>query len=569
MNRLLGAIGAVLIAAATPATAPAADGAGDRVMAVSDVAVRAAAGPQARLLGTQRRGALGTVTGGPVTVAGTAWWQVDYEGVLDGWSPANQIASAYFPPPESAGGWRALVPAAAVPSAAQKANVRSKAGLDWDKLNAAHGYSHAASPSDAMLVIRNGWVAGEWGFRSAGRPGSNSKSLTGLTLAKLFDLAAAGALAQPIGPQTPVAALAPPEWSALDPRKNVITVDHLLTMTSGLAPDDRPYDPNYLGRILAQPVLVEPEQQWSYQSMTVDLLSVAMQRLTGTTVRDLFNTHIAAPIGIPAVDWDSFDGYTRASAGVRMTPRDLARVGYLMMMDGRWGTASGQAQIVSAENVGYLHRPPACAQPPAFAVTPNSAFVPDANANEYYGRLWWTNHRGLGLGVRVPPDAFFGIGLKENLLVVVPSLDLVVVRMGDAPTASGTFRRELMGKVMDAVLTPPPAYNGQRVASLTLMDNVTRTPIAACDPMPVDARIRLARLPTANLALRANTVPASVGSLVFRRDGPAAAQTATAGQATATWLFAPGRQPLTVIPYTQAGGTGTAGLPLRLTYTVE
>ena len=109
----------------------------------------------------------------------------------------------------------------------------------------------------------------------------------------------------------------PAEWSAKDARKKQIRIDHLLTMASGLTPDDKPKQPNYLKLIMAQPVRAAPEREWSYQSMSVDLLGVAMQRLAGKPVRELFNQHIASPIGVPNVAWDGFDGYTRARAAPR------------------------------------------------------------------------------------------------------------------------------------------------------------------------------------------------------------------------------------------------------------
>ena len=254
-----------------------------------------------------------------------------------------------------------------------------------------------------------------------------------------------------------------------------------------------------------------------------------------------------------------------------MPARDLARIGYLMMNNGRWDSGASQRQIVSAANVAYLRRGPACVQTAAFKPTPGSPFTPDTTSNQFYGRLWWTNLRGTALGANVPSDAFYALGLRENLLIVVPSLDLIVVRLGEAPVSSSAFRRELMKRVMAAVTTPQPTFNAQRVASLTLMNNATKKAVALCDPMPTGAVVDYAKLGTRNLSLRPNMVPGSVGSLVFDlgKHSPAKATASGAAGSKATWAPAVGPHTVTVTPYAKAGAGGAAGLPLTQSYTVR
>ena len=191
---------------------------GLRVVAATDTTVRGSPSAAALVLGTNHAGMLGTVVDGPVVESSTTWWYVDYEGVVDGWSAASDLALPYFPGSEASGGWHSLVVLNAVPTAAQKANIRDIAGLDWDKLKLAQDYSRSFSSSSSTLVIRNGWVAGEWGVRSASGVASVSKSLTGLTLAKLLDLSAAGALPRTIGPDDFVYPYLPAGWGGADAR---------------------------------------------------------------------------------------------------------------------------------------------------------------------------------------------------------------------------------------------------------------------------------------------------------------------------------------------------------------
>jgi CubicO group peptidase (beta-lactamase class C family) len=140
-------------------------------------------------------------------------------------------------------------------------------------------------------------------------------------------------------------------------------------MTSGLMPDDKPGQPNYLNVVLTQPVKVPPETEWSYASLPVDLLSIVIQSATGKTVRRNFlNPEIAGKIGIPALPWQTLGLYTKGSSGAFIRPRDLARVGYLMMMDGAW---SGR-QIIAKRHISNIRQHPSSLDDIPFVPTPGS-----------------------------------------------------------------------------------------------------------------------------------------------------------------------------------------------------
>jgi CubicO group peptidase (beta-lactamase class C family) len=364
---------------------------------------------------------------------------------------AAQVVRAYFPPPESAGGWRSLVPHNGTPSAAQKSEVRNKGRVDWDKLLQARRYSQGFTSDDAVLVIRNGYVVGDWGRRDAYGVASVSKSLTGLTMAKLFDLAAAGQVSRALRPDEEIYELLPSSWGAASAQRRQIKVEHVLGMASGIVPHDSPNAANYTNIILSQPMRHSPASTWSYASLPVDLLSIAIQHTTKKTLRDHFNQQIAAPIGVPAIEWNTFGAYTGASSKAKMRARDLARVGYLTMMNGRWGTSSSQKQIVSSRNIAEL-RFGCCSPTPTFQATAGSPFPLPSSSPRHYGLLWWTNKTQQALGSAVPADAYYAHGFRETLLVVVPSLNLIVVRYGPKPDALPAFRTEFMRRVMAAVI---------------------------------------------------------------------------------------------------------------------
>jgi CubicO group peptidase (beta-lactamase class C family) len=428
-------------------------GLGQRVAANAEVEVRARAGTSATLVGRQPPGKLGQVVGGPTTVSGVRWWRVDFEGGADGWVPGTQLGQPYFPPAEARGGWRALTPYNGTPSAAQKAALRARAGVDWDRLKAASDYSRGFASDSAVLVIRNGYVAGEWGSRSAAGVASVTKSLTGLAVAKLFELSDRGLLPRRIGPDVAAHTLLPPEWSAGAPDKTAILIRHLMTMTSGLRPHDQPGASDYLSLIMRLPAEASPGQLWAYASAPVDLLGIAAERAAGATLADVFNREIATKIGAAPFTWGSFGPHTGASSRARTTPRDLARIGYLMLMDGRWGTDTGQTVLVRQQHVRALRDDCRCASA-VYRQTPGSPFLVPVTSPRQYGKLWWSNRTGEALGAAVPRDAYYAHGYREKLLVVVPSLNLVVVRFGSAPDSLPDFRRQFMARVMAALVTP-------------------------------------------------------------------------------------------------------------------
>lgn len=447
-------VGFVIFAAAPPRAA-AADtlGVGQRIVTVAEATVRAQAAPTAQIRARYPIGRLGTIIGGPVPSGGAVFWQVDFDGlvkqgIVDGWVRARELGLPSFPPPDAQGGWPSLVPRDREPTAAQKAELLARGGVDWDKLKLARDYSASfGTANTSVLVIRNGYVVGDWGSQAPYTVASVSKGLAGLTVMKLLDLAEAGQLPVPFGLDTPAHQLLPAEWAASDPGKHLITIRHFMTHTSGLQPHDTPGAPDYYNLIMSLPVVHPPRRVWSYTSAGIDLMSIAMQRATGILLGDAFNQHIAAPIGAGNFRWNNTAGFTRASGTAQTTPRDLARVGYLMLHRGRWDHGAGQRVVVSDQRIRDLQFACRCASldygGTGWSYGPRVA-----------GMTWWNNSTGELLGERVPGDAVLTAGLRETLLVVVRSRNLVVVRFGLTPRSLDEFRRVFMGYVMASLKAP-------------------------------------------------------------------------------------------------------------------
>ncbi|MEK9201132.1 MAG: PA14 domain-containing protein, partial [Patescibacteria group bacterium] len=125
--------------------------------------------------------------------------------------------------------------------------------------------------------------------------------------------------------------------------------------------------------------------------------------------------------------------------------------------------------------------------------------------------------------------------------------------------------------------TPTPVPAGQRVTSFTLINANTEQPIAGFDPIPAGSTFNLATLPTQNLNIRANTNPATVGSVRFGYDAnanfgtennaPYAQASDNNGNYNA-WTPTVGAHSTTATPYSGSDASGSVGTPLTLNFTV-
>ena len=160
----------------------------------------------------------------------------------------DSASDNYFPPSESKGGWRTLLPEQGEPDAEQKQSIRTHGGVDWDKLSGAWKCNASVEGASGLLVIRHGVVVGEW-YKDCDRARafniySCSKSYTSLAFGLLLADSETGKL--PGGKSLTLdTKVLTKDWlpEALplsDPRKADITLRHLLTMTSGIGGEEPP-----------------------------------------------------------------------------------------------------------------------------------------------------------------------------------------------------------------------------------------------------------------------------------------------------------------------------------------
>lgn len=135
------------------------------------------------------------------------------------------------------------------------------------------------------------------------------------------------------------------ECVGLDPRKQAITLEELLTMRSGLDVDnsvfsvemwvDKPADP--IRHILDKPLYANPGTEYRYRDADPQLLGYAIQRLAGRNEESLAIDYLFGPLGIRDYYWDHGEhGESMAAHGLHLRPRDLAKIGQLMLDGGSW-----------------------------------------------------------------------------------------------------------------------------------------------------------------------------------------------------------------------------------------
>lgn len=356
---------------------------------------------------------------------------------------ADKGLSTYFPPTEEKGGWRSLLPESGEPDAAQKAKIREVAGMDWDKLQEAWKHNATAEGGTGLLVIRKGQVVGEW-YRGGERATayniySSSKAYTstafGLILDDFGNKPLPGGKKLTLDTKVCNADWIPESLPLADSRKADITVRHLLNMTSGIGgegvPQKQPFESS-LGHIENSPFAKlkgDPGTVFHYSNAGLAHLVLLFQHAQGEDLFPFVKKNLFDPIGMQRVEWMKIGGdggigpYNQGYSGIHTNPREHARFCYLALHKGEW---AGKRIVPES----YYD----------FAWTPSKV-------KDDYGGQWWT----MPSLKDAPADLVITRGKDFNNGWVVPSLDLVFVRLGNGQKFPKDFERDLVVKVLAAV----------------------------------------------------------------------------------------------------------------------
>ena len=204
-------------------------------------------------------------------------------------------------------------------------------------------------------------------------------------------------------------------WTQLSREKeSLIKVKNLLTMTSGLDVDF-----NYEA---------EPGLKWSYNTRAYSQLIYILEKTSGLSINELSSEWLFNELQMNETFWKERKkgrmGFSKDSAkyGLVTTAKDLLKFGEFILNGGEVGTN----HVIS--DIDFF----------------DDTFLKSQNMNEAYGYLWWLNNskthmtweKKLSSGnlfSHAPKEAILALGLGSRVLAIVPSEELVLVRLGSFP----------------------------------------------------------------------------------------------------------------------------------------
>ncbi|MCI0423580.1 MAG: beta-lactamase family protein [Acidobacteria bacterium] len=337
-------------------------------------------------------------------------------------------ADSYYPPADSAGGWR---------RPANEGDALRKTGFRVQKLDDAFEWAKLTSQHGGLLVARHGWLVYERYFGRGHREATpNNASIgksfcsisIGILLRERPDLFPDGLDQKVFTPHYFPAALFP----LSDPRKAQIKLGQLLAMTAGIRGNNpcvvkgkevtiEPAGPDGSlacvdamafgkqdGPLNTMSLWCDPGEGYSYATSSPHLASIMLRHITGEELEAFVRKRLAAPLGWGQWGW----GYrqqlehTAGGGGIALRPPDMLRFAYLLLRKGSW---KGR-QIVPQD---FIEK---CARSSPY--NPHFAYSLQFNVSD------------TGQFPDLPRDLFWKSGSGGHCIYVVPSLDLVVYKMG-------------------------------------------------------------------------------------------------------------------------------------------
>jgi CubicO group peptidase (beta-lactamase class C family) len=333
-------------------------------------------------------------------------------------------ASDYFPPPDSEGGWRTLKDAA---------QIRQLAGMDLHRLEQAFDLTQRSTQNGGLLVVRHGYLVFENYFGRAHRDANPDMASTG----KAFTSIACGIMLHefhekiPDGLDTKVFTpkYLPEAFPLDDPRKADITLGQLLCMTAGFNGEGQSPTGIVHGKATAlKPspgqnihdldvssirvkLWTDPGAGYSYSSPSPHIASIVLRHVTGMELQDYIRERLAKPMGWGAWGYCLHRGdydmpHANGAGSIAVHATDALRFGYCLLHKGQW---EGK-QLVPADYVALCNKP-----------SPYNPHCP-------FSLQFENNSDGHVAGG--PRDAFYKSGAGGFGIFVVPSLDLVIYKLG-------------------------------------------------------------------------------------------------------------------------------------------
>lgn len=346
------------------------------------------------------------------------------------------MPETYYPPSDLNGGWRQLKSAR---------RVRKETAVDRDGLDAAFEYVKGNTKNGGLLVVRHGYLIYEQYFGKGHRVATPNQGSCG----KSFTSIAVGVLMEEFAELFPkgldqkvflTTHLPPRAFPLMDNRKADITLGQLLSFSAGIRGNNPCYvngepvdidppgpdgwqgmeDDRALGRLeetlsdgrhfSAKELWCEPGGGYSYATASIHIASMMVRHISECEMEEYLRYRVA-----PILGWGSWGfgyknteacGHTPGGGGISICATDMLRFLYMLLHDGRWS----DKQVVPKSYVTHCSK-----------ASPYNPHYP-------YSLQFTCN--STGLDTNLPEDAFWKAGSGGHALYVVPSLDMVLWKLG-------------------------------------------------------------------------------------------------------------------------------------------
>ena len=271
----------------------------------------------------------------------------------------------------------------------------------------------------SLLIVKNGFLVHEAYFEGYKRNSLQTVySITKSISSALIGIAIDRGLIHSV--EGPVLSFFP-QYNIQDSNKQRIKIQHLLTLTSGLAWDEKSYpysDPrntekqmiatnDWMKFVLERPMQNDPGEEWIYNTGSVHLLSGILKHASGLYTDKFAEQTLFQPLGIEEYEWNKDPQEHPCTGGtlqgLRLRLRDTAKFGYLFLNNGKWGTHQVVSESWVKESTRLHYK---------------------LETDREFGYLWWIGSLTVnGREIR----HFFASGYGGQTIGIVPDLDLMVV----------------------------------------------------------------------------------------------------------------------------------------------
>jgi CubicO group peptidase (beta-lactamase class C family) len=317
-------------------------------------------------------------------------------------------------------------------------------------------------PVHSVQIVRHGRLALDayfYPYRSDTRHdvASVTKSITSTLVGLAIKRGYLGDVQQPIMAMFPEHRL-----MNVDERKRKLNIEHLLTMSAGW---DCGFEPkegrlfemrrsaDWLQFMLDLPMVADPGTRWAYCSGNCHVLSILLTQVVGTNALAFARRELFAPLGIKDIGWASDSrGNNHGWGDLQLHPRDMARIGQLLLQRGRWR----EQEII----------------PEAWIAEATREHVERTSNKDHYGYFWWVKGKDY-------PGMFEAVGRGGQRVNVWPAKDMVIVFTG-----GGFEPGDLAPFILKSLKSDNPLpSNGKAVARLKeRIGGATKAPSAR--PLP-------------------------------------------------------------------------------------